>query len=157
MKISRILAGVATAAVVTACASMGAAGFREPVVNLKDVTLNAVGLTGGSVDVVLSVYNPNGYRLDATKLTYRLLVGDSMTVGAGELSEKVTVQDKDSTIVRVPVSFTYAGIGAAGRDLMNKGSVDYKVVGDITVATPVGDFTRPYTGRGRFSPMLKTR
>lgn len=157
MKITRILAGAAVVSALSACATLGSAGFREPVVNLRDVAVTAVGLSGGSVDVVLSVANPNGYRLDATRLTYRLLVGDSLSVGAGELNDRLTVQENDSTIVRLPVSFTYAGIGAAGRDLMDKGSVDYKVTGEITVTTPLGDFTRPYTGRGRFSPMARIR
>ena len=33
----------------------------------------------------------------------------------------------------IPVSFTYAGIGAAGRQLLNTGAVNYRVLGDVTV------------------------
>ena len=65
-----VLAMAASAAVVTAgCSVLGRAAFQEPVVNLKGVELRGVGLTGGTLDVRLSVYNPNGYRLDATRLT----------------------------------------------------------------------------------------
>jgi LEA14-like dessication related protein len=155
MKTLRTIIIAVTTIGVAACASLGRASFREPVVNLRDVNVTALGLNGGSIDVVVSVHNPNGFRLDATQFTYRLLVGDSVTVGNGVFSDRLTVQEKDSTIVRLPVSFTYAGIGAAGRDLMNKGSVDYRITGDITVATPIGDFTRPYSGRGTFSPMAR--
>ena len=119
------------------------------------MNVTALGLNGGSVDVVLSVYNPNGYRLDATKLTYRVMMDSSTQLATGEFNDRITMQEKDSTIVRLPVSFTYAGIGAAGRELMNKGSVDYRVAGDLTVGTPVGNFTRPYATRGRFSPMSR--
>jgi hypothetical protein len=31
--------------------------------------------------------------------------------------------------------------------------VDYRVVGDVTMATPFGSFTRPYEGRGRFDSL----
>lgn len=155
MKTIRTFAAVAAVVGLGACASLGRSAFTEPVVNLKQVNVTALGVTGGSVDVVLAVYNPNGYNLDATKLTYRLQMGDSVTVGMGELNSKLTIQEKDTTLVTLPVSFTYNGIGAAGRELMNKGSVDYRVSGDLTVGTPVGSFTRPYSGTGRFSPMSR--
>jgi LEA14-like dessication related protein len=114
--------------------------------------VRGVGLTGGSLDVLLSVYNPNHYRLDATRLTYKVnLAGDSITLASGALDDKFTVNDNDSTIVTVPVSFTYAGIGAAGRSLLNTGAVDYHVLGDVTVGSPVGSFTVPYTATGRFT------
>ena len=153
MNMNRTLIATAAVAALSACASLGKAGFAEPTVNLRDVNVTALGLSGGSVDVVLSVYNPNGYRLDATKLTYRVMMDSTTQLAMGEFTDRITVQEKDSTIVRLPVSFTYTGIGAAGRELMNKGSVDYRVAGDLTVGTPVGSFTRPYSTRGRFSPM----
>jgi hypothetical protein len=33
------------------------------------------------------------------------------------------------------------------------GSVEYRVLGDVTVATPAGQFTRPYDQRGRFTTL----
>lgn len=142
-----------TAMVVGAgCSALGRAAFKNPVVQLRDVRVRGVGLTGGSLDVLLSVYNPNGYRLDATRLTYKVnLAGDSITLASGAIDNTFTVNENDSTIVTVPVSFTYAGIGAAGRSLLNTGAVDYHVLGDVTVGSPVGHFTVPYTATGRFT------
>ena len=135
---------------VAACASLGRGIFQEPIVNFKDLRVRGLGLSGGSLDVYLNVYNPNQFRLDATRLTYRLLVGES-ELGQGALDSRFTVQNGDSTTVRIPVDFTYAGIGNAARQMMQSGSVPYTVTGDVTVATPLGNFTRPYTGHGRFS------
>ena len=137
-------------AAISACASLGMGGFQEPVVTFKDIKVRGLGLSGGSLDAYLSIYNPNGFRLDATRLTYNVLVGQNQ-LGTGELNSRFTVQDKDSTIVRIPIDFTYAGIGAAAAQMMQSGSVPYTITGDVTVATPVGNFTRPYTGTGRFS------
>ncbi len=67
------------------------------------------------------------------------------------------MQENDSTIVTLPLSFTYAGVGAAGRQLMNTGAVNYRVMGDVTVGTPLGNFTRPYDQTGRFSTFSGTR
>ncbi|MGQ0713226.1 MAG: LEA type 2 family protein [Gemmatimonadaceae bacterium] len=134
------------------CASIGRNAFAQPVVTLRDVKLQGIGLTGGSFDVILSVYNPNGYRLDATQLSYNLFV-DTLRFANGTLDQQFTVQEQDSALVTVPISFSYAGVGEAGRQLLNTGSVNYRVAGDVTVATPVGNFKVPYDRTGRFSTL----
>ena len=138
------------------CSSLGRNAFKEPVVTLRDVRLNGVGLTGGSMDVVLNVYNPNGYNLSATQMTYQLMV-DSVRFAEGLVQQRFEVAERDSNTVRIPVSFTYAGIGEAGRQLLNTGSVNYRVAGGLTVATPLGNFTVPYDRSGRFSALGGTR
>jgi LEA14-like dessication related protein len=140
------------AATAIGCASIARATFREPVVTYKDAVITGLGLSGGSLEVVLSIYNPNSFRLDGTGLTYRIAV-DSVPFGNGSLSDRFVVQEGDSTQVRLPLSFTYAGVGQAGRQLIQTGSVNYTVSGDITVGTPIGTFTRPYSGRGRLTTM----
>jgi LEA14-like dessication related protein len=136
---------------VSACASLGAlGGFAEPIVTFKDLKVRGLGLTGGSLDAYINVYNPNGFKLDATRLTYNVKVGEN-DLGTGALDSRFTVQDKDSTTVRIPIDFTYSGIGAAARQMMQSGAVPYTITGDVTVATPLGNFTRPYTGTGRFT------
>jgi len=135
------------------CSVLGKSAFQQPVVHLRDVRVRGLGITGGQLDVLLSVYNPNHYRLDATRLSYDVLLGDSnqTDVANGVLDSHFTVQDNDSTVVTIPVSFTYAGIGAAGRQIMNTGAANYKVSGDVTVGTVVGNFTVPYSSTGRFT------
>jgi LEA14-like dessication related protein len=134
------------------CSTLGHAAFQNPVVHLRNVQVRGIGLNGGSLDVLLSVYNPNHYRLDATRLTYRVsLAGDSVTLASGALDSRFTVQDNDSTTVTIPVTFTYAGVNAAGRSILNTGAVDYHVLGDVTVGSPVGSFTVPYSSTGRFT------
>ena len=133
-----------------ACASVGRAVFREPVVTYKDAVITGLGLSGGTLEVVLSIYNPNSFRLDGTGLTYRIVV-DSVPFGTGSLADRFAVQEGDSTEVRLPLSFNYAGVGEAGRQLIQTGSVNYTVSGDITVGTPLGSFTRPYSGSGRLT------
>jgi LEA14-like dessication related protein len=143
---------VVLAATAIGCASVGRAVFREPVVTYKDAVITGLGLTGGSLEVVLSIYNPNSFRLDGTGLTYRIAV-DSIPFGNGSLSERFAVQEGDSTTVRLPLQFNYSGVGQAGRQLIQTGSVNYTVSGDITVGTPIGSFTRPYSGKGRLTTM----
>jgi len=132
------------------CASLGLGSFREPIVSFNDAKIRGLGLSGGSVDVVLSLYNPNRFDLNATRLTYRLMVEDR-DLGTGALNQAFRVSDNDSTYVTIPVDFTYAGLGTAGRQLLQTGTINYRIIGDFTVDTPLGSFTRPYDQRGRFS------
>jgi LEA14-like dessication related protein len=132
------------------CASIGKQMLKEPVVTLKDVKLVGFGLTGGTLDVYLNVYNPNEFRLDGSRLTYQVFA-DSTAVGGGTLDQQFTVQEGDSMTIKLPLTFTYAGLGAAARQMQNQGSVNYRVKGEIEVATPIGRFTRPYDQNGRFT------
>ncbi len=147
---TKLAAAVLAVFAIAGCASLGMGGFKEPIVTFKDLRVRGLGITGGSIDAYLNVYNPNGFRLDATRLTYKVLVGEN-PLGTGVLDSRFSVQDRDSTTIRIPIDFTYAGIGAAGRQMMQSGSVPYTVTGDVTVGTPLGNFTVPYSGSGRFS------
>ena len=154
----RVISVVVIVALVTVagCASLGRAAFREPVVTLKEFVVTGLGLTGGSVDVVLSVYNPNNFSLDALAMTYRVDV-DSIKLGDGVLDGRFVVPKGDSSTVRLPVRFTYAGLGVAGRSLLTAGTINYRARGDFTVSTPLGNFTRPYDRTGRYSAVAGNR
>ena len=146
----RTLLTAFVAVAIAGCASLGSGTFKEPLVHFNDAKIRGLGLSGGSVDVVLSVYNPNRFDLNASRLTYRLMVEDK-ELGTGALNQAFRVSDNDSTYVTIPVDFSYAGLGAAGRQLLSTGTINYRVIGDFTVDTPLGSFTRPYDQRGRFS------
>lgn len=152
MKKLVLTALLASTAAVAACSFLGRQAFKQPIVRLQKVEVVGVGLTGGSLNVGLSVYNPNHYRLDATRLRYEVLLNsDSVKLASGTLDQRFTVQDNDSTIVTVPVDFSYNGVGAAGRSLLNTGVLTYHVRGDVTVGSTVGSFTVPYSSIGRFT------
>jgi len=134
------------------CGGLGKGGFRDPIVTFKNVRVGGIGLTGGTLDVILSVYNPNGYRLDASRVTYKVMV-DSLDVGAGAMDKHFTVQSNDSTEVVLPLHFNWNGVSAAGRELIQTGSIPYRVLGDLTVGSGVGDFTIQYDRTGNFNSL----
>ena len=143
-----------------ACSTLARQTFAEPVVTLRDVQIRGLGLTGGSIDVRLGVYNPNNFRLDAGRMTYQLLAGagsDTVTFATGTVEGQQSFAEQDTTIITVPLSFTYSAIGSVGRQLLNSGSIDYTIRGDISVATPIGNFTRPYSHTGRYSTLGSSR
>jgi LEA14-like dessication related protein len=137
-----------------ACATLGMARFKEPVVTLRNAQITGLGVTGGSLEVVLDVYNPNNFKLDGTRLTYKVMV-DSLTFGSGAYDTRFVVDKGDTSQITLPFSFTYEGVGSAGRQLMQTGSVEYRVLGDVTVNTPLGNFTRSYDQKRRFNTLSR--
>ena len=135
-----------------ACSALGRASFANPVVELKDVRITGIGLQGGNVDVILVVYNPNDFRLDASKVTYTLFV-DTAQIAMGAVTKAVTFENLKKTEIILPISFTAREMFGAAAALTRTGSVDYRVIGEVTMATPFGSFTRPYEGKGRFDPL----
>lgn len=134
------------------CATLARQAFAAPVVEVKDVRVRNIGLTGGTLDVTLTLQNPNEYRLDARAITYEFYV-DTTKVVTGEVDRLVTLEGKGMSEIVLPVTFGYNELSVAMREYMNKGALDYRVVGQFTLVTPFGSLTRPYSGRGRVEGM----
>ena len=130
------------------CTAFARQAFRTPTVELRDIRVRGIGLDGGSLDLVLDVFNPNDYRMDATRLTYTL-VADTSVVATGAVTKRVTLVNKSRNEVLLPVSFSMKELMGVAQVMLKKGSVDYLVKGEVTVDTPFGSMTRPYEGRAR--------
>jgi LEA14-like dessication related protein len=148
-------AALALAAAGVAGCSLAGRRFAEPEVQFRGVTIRGLGLTGGSLDLVLDVYNPNGFALDASRMTYRLWV-DTLEFASGTRDDRFRVEKGDTSTVTIPVDFKWAGMSQAARELLNTGTVNYRVAGDITVGSALGNFTIPYDRKGRFSALSGT-
>ncbi len=135
-----------------ACHHYNPQTFRQPTVAFRDVRVRGVGLKGGAVDVVVRVYNPNPYRLDIRRTAYTLM-SDTVTVGRGTLDKPFRVGSGDSTVLHLPITFSYAALGSAGQVLMNTGTAPYRVLGALTLATETGPIDVPYDQTGQFSTL----
>ena len=144
----RLVAAFVVVFALGACAGFGRQAFRTPTVELVDIRIKGIGLDGGSLDLILDVYNPNDYRIDVTRLSYTL-IADTSQVATGVVTRRVTLRNKQPNDVSLPVTFTMRELMGAAEVLLRKGSVDYIVKGDITVDSPFGSVTKPYEGRAR--------
>jgi len=55
------------------CATLrNALNFQEPQIQLQEINITGMGLTGGTLDLAFDVYNPNDYRLRSTRLEVAL-------------------------------------------------------------------------------------
>lgn len=143
--------GLARRALVVALLA-GCAGlqgiFRNPDLHLDRVVVRGVGLTGGTMDLVLGVYNPNAFDLHGTALQLGLDVEGSH-VGDIEYDDDFQVQKGDSTKVTVPLRFNWNGLAGAVRSAIGYGELPYTLKGQLTVETPLGDRKVPFSHEGR--------
>lgn len=126
--------------------------FTPPVIEVVDVRVKQIGLQGGTLDVVLDVQNPNDFRIDAERINYNFYV-DSARVVTGEITQRLTVEEKDRMRITVPVTFDARAVATAMRYYLANRALDYKVDGTFTLVTTIGRFTRPFSGTGRVEGM----
>lgn len=148
-------AGPALTLVLAACAGIGDR-FREPDVRLDRVVVRGMGITGGTLDLVLDVYNPNEFGLEGTKLQLGFDVQDSH-VGDVLYEEDFQVQEGDTTRLTLPVTFQWAGVGRALEAALQYGDVPYTMKGQATLDTPWGRRVVPFTKEGRAPLTRPTR
>jgi LEA14-like dessication related protein len=122
--------------------------FTPPAFHLDRVVVRGVGVTGGTMDLVLGVYNPNQFALRGTRLQVGFDVEDSH-VGDVEYDDDFQVQKGDTTQLTLPLRFDWSGLAGAARTVLSSGDIPYTLKGQLTVATPLGDRVVPFTREGR--------
>lgn len=138
---------------VAACATLGRLSFKEPELELQEIDVTGVGLTGGTFDLVFDVWNPNDYRLRSTRLEVGIDL-EGTHFGDALLDRPLDLSPTNHTRVVVPVRFEWAGIGAGAKALLTRRAVGYGITGAVLLDTPVGDRRVALTGRGNV-PLMK--
>jgi LEA14-like dessication related protein len=122
-----------------ACATLrNALPFHEPDVQLKEIDLTGFGMTGGTMDLVFDVYNPNDYRLRSTRLEVAVALAGT-DFGEALIDKPLDLSPQNHSQVVMPVRFTWSGVGAAARALFEKQELPYGITGAVIVETPIGD------------------
>ena len=131
--------GVIAVAGLAACATIRSAiSFTEPDVTLEKIEITGLGMSGGTLDLVLDVFNPNAYEIRGTRLELGLDV-EGTHFGDALMERPLVLSQEAHSRVVVPVRFEWAGVGAAARALVDKQSVAYRLNGAVLVDTPIGD------------------
>src|SRR5437867_11542233 len=100
------------AGVVTASATLrNALKFESPQIELQQINVTGMGLSGGTLDLVFDVYNPNQYRLRSTRLEVGLELA-STDFGEALIDKPLDLSPQNHSRVVMPVRFTWAGVGA---------------------------------------------
>ncbi len=143
LTILRLLA----AALVLGMAGCALINDVPPSVEVMDVRLLGIGLTGQQLAVTLCVTNPNPDEIAFRRVTADLDVsGLPLATGASDLS--VRLPARSSTTVPFTVVTTVQNLGAQLLGILHIGSVDYRVHGTVGLEGAL-DITLPYSRSGR--------
>ncbi len=130
------------------CATLRSAlSFQEPQMQLKEINVTGMGLTGGTLDLVFDVYNPNDYRLRSTRLEVALDL-EGTHFGDALIDRPLDLSPTNHSQVVMPVRFEWAGVGAAARGLLTRQALRYGVTGAVLLDTPLGDKRVQLRGTG---------
>jgi len=131
--------GAVAAIAVAGCATLRSAiSFTEPDVALERIEITGLSMTGGTLDLMLDVYNPNAYEIRGTRLELGLDL-EGTHFGDALLERPLALGREAHSRVVVPVRFEWAGVGAAARALVDRRSVAYRLAGAVLVDTPIGE------------------
>src|SRR6266481_9545729 len=73
-----VLSVVLVSVAVSDCATLrNAINFEQPQIALQQINITGMGLSGGTLDLVFDVYNPNEYRLRSTRLEVDLALAST--------------------------------------------------------------------------------
>jgi LEA14-like dessication related protein len=141
------------AAVLVALTAAACAGPRQPEVRLEGVRVGGIGLRGGTLIFQVLVTNPNSFDLETRSLTYHLQLphptetGQWVSFAEGVMDERVRVDRRSARILEVPVTFRYDDAGGAIRSIMDTGTFNYRVTGEVRLSEPIGR-SFPYSHSG---------
>jgi LEA14-like dessication related protein len=126
-------------ALLSGCASLRSVlNFQEPQVALQEINVTGLGLTGGTLDLVFDVYNPNDYRLRSTRLEVGLDL-EGTHFGDALIDRPLDLSPTNHSRVVMPVRFEWSGVGAAARGLLTRQALKYGVTGSVLLDTPLGE------------------
>lgn len=112
--------------------------FQQPDIQLQEITVTGLGMTGGTLDLVFDVYNPNQYRLRSTRLEVGLALAGT-DFGESLIDKPLDLSPQNHSRVVMPVRFTWAGVGAAARSLLQSQELGYGITGAVILDTPLGE------------------
>lgn len=154
MRLTRTLLFLGVAGTWACAGGLGTLTPLRPAVRLHHISIKSIGLMGGALDVVLAFHNPNRVALRGTRLSADLDI-EQTHFGKIDLANPFQLTASDTSLITVPLTFEWSGMGAAARSLVNYGSVNYRINGTASVDTPIGTtLDVPFSGQGNV-PLLK--
>jgi LEA14-like dessication related protein len=147
MRLGGAAGALLLAAALAACAAVGNA-LQDPEIKLERVQVRGVGVRGGELELQLSLDNPNPFDLRGTEIALGFDVEGSH-VGDVRYADDFNLDSGRRTALSLPLTFEWAGVGSALKAALSSGEIPYEMKGQLTIQTPWGAQSVPFTAEGR--------
>lgn len=150
----RLLSPVLLLTVIQGCALF----FEAPRVRIVGVDVTSLGMTSGTAEVALEVFNRGRNEMRIRGFLYRLEVrspdddGGWNELAEGFHDQAVVIPGGDSLEVRVPVPFQYSALGDAIRRLLSAGDLPYRMKGEVWMGGSNLGLQIPFRSEGTIRP-----
>jgi LEA14-like dessication related protein len=135
------------AASLAGCAAVNDA-LQKPEVKLERVLVRDVGVRGGELELQLGLDNPNPFDLRGTEIALGFDVEGSH-LGDVRYADDFNLVEGRRTELSLPLRFEWAGVGTALQAALSTGEIPYAMKGQLTIETPWGAQSVPFTREGR--------
>ena len=117
--------------------------IKEPDIQLDHVVVRGIGVSGGTLDLVMRLDNPNSFSLQGTKLELGIDVEGSH-LGDIAYADDYAVPQNGQTTLTLPLRFGWSGVGSALRAALGYRDLPYTMKGQATLRLP-GGFTKAFS------------
>lgn len=129
---------VALSSFASGCALLRRISFEVPTVEIAAVRVAALDRSGGVLDVLLNLRNPNPYGISARQLEGEVLL-EGTRLGSVAREAAWTLPAGADTTLALRLAFGWSAVGAAARSLLERRAVSYSLSGRVLVGTPVDE------------------
>ena len=122
-----------------------------PEISVKSINVSQLSLSGASINVMLSVANPNDFAVGLDGFRYALETGGHKLVD-GSVQSLPKIGKNERVDIAVPVDISFLSAGRAARHLLESSAAPYTLTGDMVFNVPgAGKKTVPFSRTGNVS------
>jgi LEA14-like dessication related protein len=147
MRLGGAAGSLMLAAALSACAAVSSS-LQDPEVKLERVLVRNVDVRGGELELQLGLENPNPFDLRGTEIALGFDIEGSH-VGDVRYADDFNLEQGGRTTLSLPLRFEWAGVGTALKTALSSGEIPYDMKGQLTIRTPWGAQSVPFTREGR--------
>jgi LEA14-like dessication related protein len=122
----------------------------DPRITVQSMSVKRLHWTGGgTLNVVMEMYNPNNFPLEVRRLSYHIAKqSDGTLIADGSSSDVFPVPQRSKVEWSVLVECTYAGVVASDQSIYEHRQTVLKMKGEVTVHLELAgkDLVVPYLG-----------
>lgn len=123
--------------------------FKDPKVTVKDLSVVSLDGGGATMELYLTVENPNRFDIKLLGYNYDLRV-IALPAAKGAGRQEITFSAKDSTDVRIPVKVAFSDLWEILKRRPDPAGVPYQLKAGLELDTPAGMLTVPVEKKGTY-------
>ncbi|OQY28416.1 MAG: hypothetical protein B6244_07390 [Candidatus Cloacimonetes bacterium 4572_55] len=121
--------------------------LKKPNVRLASLKIDEISLLNASLLFDIEVENPNILELDIVNFNHNFSISGN-SVAESVPSGPMKIRKKGTSTLSIPIQIDFLKLGTTLRSVLNGGSTDYQLGGNIEIKLPGGNLSMPYDHSG---------